>query len=87
MIVKMKKLRVIAMADERARLMDGLLRLGCLEISEPTDKLADPDWAALLHREDSALAKRKSEHAEVDAALEAIKKYGKTKEKGLAELA
>ena len=32
MIVKMKKLRVIAMADDRERLFDGLLRLGCLQI-------------------------------------------------------
>ena len=51
MIVKMKKLRVIAMADERKRLMDGLLHLGCMEISEPADKLADPEWSALLHRQ------------------------------------
>ena len=33
MIVKMKRLRVIAMAGDRAKLLDGLLRLGCLENS------------------------------------------------------
>ena len=83
MIVKMKKLRVIAMADDRARLFDGLVHLGCLEISEPADKLADPDWAALLHRSGSALAQRRGELAEVNAALAAIGKYGRTKEKAL----
>ncbi len=83
MIVKMKKLRVIAMADERERLFDGLIRLGCLEISENAEKLADPDWAALLRRESSELSRRKSSLAEVDSALDAIKRYGRTKEKAL----
>ena len=83
MIVKMKKLRVIAMADERKRLMDGLLHLGCMEISEPTDKLTDPAWTALLRKEESSLVQRKTELADVNAALDAIQRYGKIKEKAL----
>ena len=83
MIVKMKKLRVIAMTGERKRLMDGLLHLGCMEISEPADKLADPEWSALLHRQGSALTQRKLELTEVHTALDAIGRYGKTKEKAL----
>lgn len=83
MIVKMKKLRVIAMAGDRERLLDGLLHLGCMQISEPEDKLSDPEWAALLRRESSALSQRKSELADVDTALTAIKKYGRSKEKAL----
>ena len=83
MIVKMKKLHVIAMAGERKRLIDGLLRLGCVEISEPTDKLADPEWSALLKRHGSALTQRRLELAEVQDALDAIGRYGKTKEKAL----
>ena len=83
MIEKMKKLHVIAMADERERLMDGLLRLGCMEISEPVDQLTDPEWSALLRREGSALTQRKLELAEVHSALDAIGRYGKTKEKAL----
>ena len=83
MIEKMKKLHVIAMADERKRLMDGLLHLGCMEISEPADRLADPEWSALLRREGSALTQRKLELTEVHTALDAIGRYGKTKEKAL----
>ncbi len=83
MIVKMKKLRVIAMADERKRLMDGMLHLGCMEITEPTDKLADPDWRALLRRQGSSLTQRRLELTEVHSALDAIARYGKTKEKAL----
>ena len=81
MIVKMKKLRVIAMADEREKLMDGMLRLGCMEISEPTDKLNDPEWTELLHPESSALTQRRLEQSEVNTALDAIGRYGRTKEK------
>jgi len=80
MIVKMKRLRIIAMAGEKKRLMDGLLHLGCMEISEPADKLADPEWSELLRREDSDLTQRKLELAEVQTALDAVKRYGKTKE-------
>ncbi len=79
----MKKLRVIAMASERERLFDALLRLGCLEISEPADKLADPEWTALLHRKSSSLAQRRSELADVNTALAAVQKYGQKKEKAL----
>ena len=83
MIVKMKKLRAIAMADDRKELIEGLLHLGCLEISEPSGRLADPEWAALLRREESALATRRGEIAEVNNALEAIGRYGQSKEKAL----
>lgn len=83
MIVKMKKLRVIAMAGERERLLDGLLRLGCMEISEPADKLADPEWSELLRRENSSQTQRRIELTEAHAALDAIARYGKTKEKAL----
>ena len=47
-IVKMKKLRVIAMAGQRGDLLEGLLRLGCVEISEPDGK--EQEWSALLRR-------------------------------------
>lgn len=83
MIVKMKKLRVIAMAGERKRLTDGLLRLGCLQIREQADKLADPEWKALLHAEPSAQTQRRLELTEVHNALDAIGRFGKNKEKML----
>ena len=83
MIVKMKKLRVIAMADERKRLLDGLLHLGCMQFNEPSDKLSDPEWRALLGRQSSALGQRRQELSEVQGALDAIGRYGKTKEKAL----
>nr|WP_325258945.1 V-type ATP synthase subunit I [uncultured Oscillibacter sp.] len=79
-IVKMKKLRVMAMANSRDALLRELLRLGCVEISEPAGKLADPAWAALLRRDTSTLAETKNEQGEANAALDALKRYGGTKD-------
>ncbi|WP_295579099.1 V-type ATP synthase subunit I [uncultured Oscillibacter sp.] len=76
----MKRLRVMAMADSREALLSGLLRLGCVEISEPEGVLADPVWAGLLRRESSRLAERRTEITDVNAALAAVKRYGQLKD-------
>ena len=76
----MKKLRVMAMAAQRDALLRELLRLGCVEISEPAGKLSDPAWAALLRRDASQLAQTKNEQGEAGAALAALKRYGGTKD-------
>lgn len=76
----MKKLRVIAMADRRDELLKGLLHLGCVEISEPDGKLADPAWAALLKRGTSRLTETRNEITDVNTALDAIKRYAQTKD-------
>ena len=79
-IVKMKKLHVIAMADRREELLKGLLHLGCVEISEPGEVLADPQWASLFQRSGSSLAERKGQLTDVNTALDAIKQYAKLKD-------
>ena len=79
-IVKMKKLCVMAMASQRQQLLRELLHLGCVEISEPDGKLADPAWSALLKRENSRLLDTKSEITDVNTALAAIKKYAQLKD-------
>ena len=79
-IVKMKKLRVMAMADQREALLKGLLHLGCVEISEPDGKLADPTWAALVRRESSRLMEQRSAITDVNTALEAVKRYAGLKD-------
>ncbi len=78
-IVRMKRLRVIALEEQREALLSRLQRLGCVEISEPDDKLADPDWMALLGRANSNLGDVKAEEAAVSAALATVKKYVPTK--------
>ena len=81
-IVKMKRLRVIGFAEERDDLLQQLLHLGCVEISEPEDKVTDPEWTALLRRDTSALSQRKAESSALTSALEALDKYAPAK-KGL----
>ena len=44
-IVKMKKLQLIAMNEDRVRLMKKLQSLGCVEISSQEQKMSDPMWA------------------------------------------
>ena len=77
-IVRMKRLRVMALAHRREELLGGLLHLGCVEISEPD--LSDPGWSALLRRETSALTETRTEIADGKAALEALKRYTKVKD-------
>lgn len=76
----MKKLHVIAMADRREELLKGLLHLGCVEISEPGEVLADPRWASLFQRSGSSLTERKGQLTDVNTALDAIKQYAKLKD-------
>lgn len=76
----MKKLRVMAMAMCREELLQALLRLGCVELSEPDAKLADPAWSALVRRGSSRLAAAKGDITDVNTALAAIKKYASFKD-------
>ena len=78
-IVKMKRLRVIGLASERAELMRRLLHMGCVEVTEPEDRLADPDWAALVRRSTSDLSDAKAQAAALSSALDALKKYAPAK--------
>ena len=77
-IVKMKKLRVIAMASCREELLRQLQRLGCVEIREP--ETAGEDWSGLLARERSRLAETRAALADVNTALSAVKKYADVRE-------
>lgn len=78
-IVRMKRLKLIALEDQRDGLLARLQHLGCVEISEPDDKLADPDWMALMSRDSSNLGDVKAEEAAVNAALATLKKYAPVK--------
>ncbi len=78
----MKRLRVIGFSEQRDDLLQQLLHLGCVEITEPDDKATDPEWAALLRRDTSSIASRKAEWSALNSALDALKKYAPAK-KGL----
>lgn len=81
-IVKMKRLRVIGLEEERDPLLAQLLHIGCVEISEPEEKVGDPEWAALMRRDTSCLSDCKAQSSALSAALDALGKYAPAK-KGL----
>lgn len=78
-IVKMKRIRLIALAEDREALMSSLLHVGCVEVREPADLLANDEYAALLSRDTSELAKAKGELTELERALEVLSKYAPQK--------
>ncbi len=78
----MKRLRVIGFSEQRDDLLQQMLHLGCVEITEPDDKVTDPEWTALLRRDTSSIASRKTEWSALNGALDALKKYAPAK-KGL----
>ena len=82
-IVKMKRMKVIALARERSELLRRLMSLGCVEISEPEYQLHDPDWMALLGRDTSELGQVRMNSGELRRALESLKRYAEVKGGGL----
>ena len=75
-IVKMKRLRLVGILSERDELLRLLQHMGCVEIDEPVDKLADPEWAALTRPDTGGLAAAREVHAGVEAAMKTLRKYG-----------
>lgn len=78
-IVKMKRLRLIALAEDRDALLSSLLHVGCVEISEPEAYLADADYAGLLHRDTAAVAEARAELTELQHAIEVLRKHAPQK--------
>ena len=85
-IVAMKRLHILALEADRDRLFDDLQRLGCVEVSEPAEKLADPEWAALVHPDESSLSRQQSLLEQASAALTALDQYAPEKKKLLSPL-
>lgn len=83
-IVKMKKLRVFAPRTLRDELMRQLLRLGCVEVHEPEEMLADPEAAALLRPERANLPEARTRLAEMESALRVMARYAPEKKKLLS---
>lgn len=77
-IVKMKRIRLIALSEDRDALLSSLLHVGCVEVSEPQE--TDEDYAALLHRDTNDLTKVKANLTELQHALDVLRKYAPQKE-------
>ena len=78
-IVKMKHLRLFAMAADREELLRQLQHLGCVEIREPDQELSDPAWTGFARVDDTALADTKAKADRLRAALDLLNHYAPAK--------
>ena len=75
-IVKMKKLRVIAMRQDREALLSALMDLGCVELSSPEPAA----FADLMERGTSHASRQRTLLTDANTALEAVKRLGEVKD-------
>lgn len=83
-IVKMKKLRLLALRSERDELLKELMLLGCVEISEPAAALADEEIASVFRKSAGPTAEVKSEVSGIGQAIRLLDKYAPAKKPLLA---
>lgn len=83
-IVKMKRLRLLALRADREALLRPLQSLGCVEIREPAIDLSDPAWSALAKPEGSGLAKAREQYQLLDGALNVLTRRAPAKDGLLA---
>ncbi|MCI8913244.1 MAG: V-type ATP synthase subunit I [Lawsonibacter sp.] len=78
-IVKMKRLRMVAMTSDRDALLRQLQHMGCVEIVQPEADPDDPLWASLTRPDTSGLAAAHEEKNQAERALEVLKRYAPVK--------
>ncbi len=74
-IVKMKRLRLLAMAECREELLRLLQHMGCVEVDEPELPDGDPLWAGLSRVEDDRSAQAREVQAGAERALEVLRRH------------
>ena len=82
-IVKMKRLRMVAMVRDREELLRKLQHMGCVEIVQPEADPDDPLWASLTRPETGGLAAANEEKNQAERALEVLKRYKALPKSGL----
>ena len=79
-IAKMKHISLLALSGEKESLLKDLQRLGAVEITETTTKLADTEWSELLHKDESNIMNVRGELNSLNSALGILKKYVPSKD-------
>ncbi len=74
-IVKMKKLRIIALREQRDELMQQLLRLGCVQVTKPEGVLSDPEAAAILRPERVDMTRLRADLSQISSAVKIWERY------------
>ena len=83
-ILKMKKLRLLAVRADKEELLRELIRHGCVEFSELEGKIQGSEVEEILHRESSDIASLKSRQTSLNHAIELLDRYAPKKGKMLS---
>mgnify|MGYP001132076128 CR=1 FL=1 len=83
-IEKMKKLRLLAVRDQKKVLLRKLMLLGCIEVSEPELSELSPELRQHLAKEGSDVTKCRTDFATLVQAVELLDKYAPQKSKLLS---
>ena len=79
-IVRMKRIRLIAMTRDREELLRQLQRAGCVEICRPETDPADPEeWAGLTRPDGSALALARERQQTLSQAIGILRRWAPEK--------
>ena len=83
-ILKMKKLRLLAVRSGKDELLQELIRYGCVEFSELAPEIQGSEIENLVRRESSDIASLKSRHTSLTRAIELLDRYAPVKAKLLS---
>lgn len=83
-IVKMKKLQLMVVRQQKDELLRDLMLLGCVEVTDPDAFFADEETASVLHHESGNLVEARSDQARLIGALKLLDKYAPVKTKLLS---
>jgi len=74
-LAKMKKIRLVISRTDIANVLCELMLLGCVEVSEPDELLADPELSALVTRESAETERCRADLALLEQGIDVIDKY------------
>lgn len=74
-IVKMKKLRLMAVRDQKEKLLKDLMVFGCVELREPEEDEFSPELSCRLSRESSGASEYRAEKTKLQQAIDALNSY------------
>ena len=80
-IVKMKKLSVIGLSNNKEELIKHLMDLGVVELSAQDQKLLDEEWANIVVKDgnEDEVSRIDSELQKISTVLETLEQYDKSK--------
>ena len=78
-IVKMKKLRLMAVRNQKEELLKQLMIFGCVELREPENDGLAPELSQYLSRESSGVSERRAEKALLQQAIGVLNTYAPAK--------